>query len=484
MKFTEVRLGDVKPNPFRKAEKYTLQPARIDRLRESIRKTGFWNNVIARENDGNVEIAYGHHRLAAAIAELGDDYVHAFPVSDIPDYKMLQIMGAENSEDWGNTTAHNNLTVSEVRDMLEEFCDAYPTWEEALGGELHGITGDMIQQWFGNAGAYGRAVIDGVGIRTIAAFLGWVDNKVRLAVAVLPPTSKQMAKLEAERKAAADHAEKIRKELEAARKAAKKAATAADKQRAAETEAHIEQQLDQAEGERHALEDELEERGHWSQKAGEVFEKPIHARTFRDIVTRDDFRKVVPVKSQVALAKKAVKHFGDDRMSVPALREWLWRQYNKLGIPNVDPRDPMERYNEGLNNLRYRITAMEKAHAYIREQMRNDGITEFPKMPESVIDSLVAAQNLIIDTCRMFGKEPLRLHRIQTNDGPISFRAEKSQYGLLRPTFERPVYEAEMHMRGLLDEESTLDDIGFWASNTGDSTSIPQQRVLEHKEAS
>ena len=67
-----VKIKDVKPNPFRNLDSYPLNRQKIRELRKSIRKTGFWANVVARINArGDVEIAYGHHRIKAAQRELG-----------------------------------------------------------------------------------------------------------------------------------------------------------------------------------------------------------------------------------------------------------------------------------------------------------------------------------------------------------------------------------------------------------------------------
>ncbi len=62
MKF---QLKDVVSNPFRRTEKYPISPEKVAALIESIESTGFWENIVGREVDGKLQIAYGHHRLAA-----------------------------------------------------------------------------------------------------------------------------------------------------------------------------------------------------------------------------------------------------------------------------------------------------------------------------------------------------------------------------------------------------------------------------------
>ena len=69
MKF---KVKEIKANPFRNLELYPLNDEKIYVLRESIRTTGFWDNVVGRINDkGKPELAYGHHRMAAVKAEYG-----------------------------------------------------------------------------------------------------------------------------------------------------------------------------------------------------------------------------------------------------------------------------------------------------------------------------------------------------------------------------------------------------------------------------
>jgi len=72
----KIKLKDLLPNPFKKhINGGRLNKERIDLLKESITKDGFWDNVMCREKDGKYELAYGHHRIEAAKEVLGGDYV-------------------------------------------------------------------------------------------------------------------------------------------------------------------------------------------------------------------------------------------------------------------------------------------------------------------------------------------------------------------------------------------------------------------------
>ncbi len=59
------QLKDVIPNPFRCIERYEIDPRKVAAIKESIESTEFWENIVGRERNGKLEIAYGHHRLAA-----------------------------------------------------------------------------------------------------------------------------------------------------------------------------------------------------------------------------------------------------------------------------------------------------------------------------------------------------------------------------------------------------------------------------------
>ena len=59
------QLKDVRPNPFRRSEKYPILKEKVEELVESIQTTGFWENIVGREVDGKLQVAYGHHRLEA-----------------------------------------------------------------------------------------------------------------------------------------------------------------------------------------------------------------------------------------------------------------------------------------------------------------------------------------------------------------------------------------------------------------------------------
>lgn len=118
---TTVKLKDIKPNPFRHIERYPIRPEKVRALRDSFRVTGYWGNIVARPSldpSGGVEIAYGHHRLAALREEYGPSQDIALLIKSLSDEQMLQIMARENMEEWGTSAVVEQETV---RALVEAF---------------------------------------------------------------------------------------------------------------------------------------------------------------------------------------------------------------------------------------------------------------------------------------------------------------------------------------------------------------------------
>jgi hypothetical protein len=107
-------LKDVRPNPFRDMSRYPINREKIAALRESLRTTGFWENLLGRLADGVPEIAYGHHRLQAMREEFGSDHTISLNLKRFTDEQMLQIMCRENQEEWESSALIDQETVRSV----------------------------------------------------------------------------------------------------------------------------------------------------------------------------------------------------------------------------------------------------------------------------------------------------------------------------------------------------------------------------------
>lgn len=116
----KVKVKDVSPNPYRNIEHYPLNKDKIIALTQSIEKTGFWDNLVAREVNGKIEIAYGHHRIEALrLAEgFGYDFEFELPIKEIDNGTMIQIMANENMQEWSHSIGVIDETVKVAKEYL------------------------------------------------------------------------------------------------------------------------------------------------------------------------------------------------------------------------------------------------------------------------------------------------------------------------------------------------------------------------------
>ncbi len=163
------KIRDISPNPFRHIGRYPIRRDKIAALRESLRATGFWGNIVARPKNGKVEIAYGHHRLAALKEEYGLNEEVDLIVRKLGDEAMLQIMARENMEEWGSSAVVEHETIRAV-------VEAYAQDRVRLSEVGPGVNKSQIRYAPsfipGDAGR-ARAPRPYTG-QTIAEFIGWV----------------------------------------------------------------------------------------------------------------------------------------------------------------------------------------------------------------------------------------------------------------------------------------------------------------------
>ena len=111
-------IKDILPNPFRNTKRYPVRREKVEALRESIRTTGFWDNVVARPAGSKAELAYGMHRLIAALEELGPNHKVDLIMRDFDDQTMLQVMARENQEEWATVAS---VLLETVRAVVEAY---------------------------------------------------------------------------------------------------------------------------------------------------------------------------------------------------------------------------------------------------------------------------------------------------------------------------------------------------------------------------
>ncbi|RMZ49613.1 hypothetical protein EB822_11190 [Flavobacteriaceae bacterium PRS1] len=158
----KVKVKDVKANPYRNIDHYSLNKDKIMALTSSIEKTGFWDNLVGRKMNGEIQIAYGHHRIEALRLAKGYGYDFEFdlPIRDISDGTMIQIMANENMSEWGHSIMVTDETVKVAKDFLENNIN-FGKFAKA-------------SKWKNTKAENGLA--SGV---DISNFLGWDNHKVR-----------------------------------------------------------------------------------------------------------------------------------------------------------------------------------------------------------------------------------------------------------------------------------------------------------------
>jgi len=157
----KIKISELRPNPFRNIEHYPIDADKVKTLVASIGQTGFWDNILARKEDGQIQIAYGHHRLAALKQAMKPSDTVDIPVKSLDDATMLKIMANENMDEWKTSPGVIDETVRAVRDFLNKHLDE---------AKKYGHPEKINDAW-----SVGRALI--------SSFLGWKDDsRVRYAL--------------------------------------------------------------------------------------------------------------------------------------------------------------------------------------------------------------------------------------------------------------------------------------------------------------
>jgi len=192
-----VQVKDIRPNPYRRIDKYPIDRAKVDALKSSISDTGFWDNILARDNNG-IEIAYGHHRLQA-IKELGITEVD-IPVKNIDDATMIKIMANENMDDWKTDTSIIVETVSVAKDYLDGLL--LNDWESLP---------NVRERVFESKEMFNQLKNNGVGTTIILRFLGsgWKKHHIETALSILNKEKQNLIDREAVESFKTEHHAKV-----------------------------------------------------------------------------------------------------------------------------------------------------------------------------------------------------------------------------------------------------------------------------------
>ena len=166
------RVSDIQPNPFRHLSRYPIKQEKVDALRESLRTTGFWENVVARLGDkGQPELAYGHHRHIALAEEFGADAEVSLNIRKLDDETMLKIMVRENMEEW-DTSAE--VVIETIRAVVE----AHAAGQITLNRPEKNVPSDVViyapSFTPGTPSNATRSSDKPYTIQSLALFLGWI----------------------------------------------------------------------------------------------------------------------------------------------------------------------------------------------------------------------------------------------------------------------------------------------------------------------
>jgi hypothetical protein len=144
-------------------EHYPLSQEKIEALKNSIGKTGFWAGVQARkEGEASYEIAFGHHRVEAA-RQMGITEI-PLEVRQFSNDMMIQMMADENLGDWQHDAGVQIATIESVLEAAGKGEITLPP-VDAMARSLRTVNGAQGVEY--NA-------------QTIATYLGanWTQQRV------------------------------------------------------------------------------------------------------------------------------------------------------------------------------------------------------------------------------------------------------------------------------------------------------------------
>jgi len=171
----EIKVSNLKPNPFRNIDNFPIDREKVEALKTEIEKDDFWDNIVARKSGKKYEIVYGHHRLEA-LKELGWEKVD-LPVKEKDDDQMLRGMINENLDIWQHGSAYILWSVRVVKEYLDgRFVSC--EW---------GTSQEFLKGLFDSKKAFDITKGMGAGEAIIKKYLGsnWSAEKIRHSLAIL-----------------------------------------------------------------------------------------------------------------------------------------------------------------------------------------------------------------------------------------------------------------------------------------------------------
>ncbi|MHC4181514.1 MAG: ParB/RepB/Spo0J family partition protein, partial [Planctomycetota bacterium] len=165
-------LSKIKPNPYRQMDRYPISEEKIEALIGSMGRTGYWDNVVGRVQNGHVELAYGHHRMIAFERKFGKRVKMNIIVRDLTEDDMLRIMADENADEYGTSATVEQETIRAV-------VDAYAAGKIELEAPAVGKKGSKSVRYapsfrVGHLFNDDKKMAKPYNAESIARFLGWM----------------------------------------------------------------------------------------------------------------------------------------------------------------------------------------------------------------------------------------------------------------------------------------------------------------------
>lgn len=175
-KYIHVPIKDLLSNPFRRVEHYPIRREKVEALKESIERTGFWDNLLVRPaKNGKYERAFGEHRSAAINELFSPNRKVGVIVREISDEDMIRIMARENMEEWGKTSGI--VEMETVHSVVQAYADGKitlvvppPSSNATVVRSAPLFAPEKTVPFFQIKKPYT--------ISSIVNFLGWQENKI------------------------------------------------------------------------------------------------------------------------------------------------------------------------------------------------------------------------------------------------------------------------------------------------------------------
>ena len=143
----KIKLKDLQPNPYKnQINGGKLNPEKIEKLKESINKDGFWAGLQCRKYDGVYQIPFGHHRVEAAKQVLGKDTAIEIPLLDLSEEQMVRMLANENAMQNEEYAIYQVDTVVMARNWL---LSCRPNRQPRQGKDSETISSYDISEFLG-----------------------------------------------------------------------------------------------------------------------------------------------------------------------------------------------------------------------------------------------------------------------------------------------------------------------------------------------